>query len=131
CRDDLIWSYRVGEAPGEVEVGLAVLEQRRAGDDLSSSGGQDLRGALDGSNTAADAACQARRDAPHDGDVVAACHRRIEIDDLHLREALEPLHLLLYVRVANRELLALNQLDDGAALEVDCGDQHGRSNTKT
>ena len=84
----------VGQRLGEVEIGPPVLEQRRAGDDLLGAGGEDLLRALDRSNAAADAAGQRRRDLADDREVVAGAHRGVEVDDLHLREPLEPAHPL-------------------------------------
>ena len=57
-------------------------------------------------------------------EVVARAHRRVEVDDLHLRETLEPPHPLEHVVVLDGEPLALNELDDRAALEIDRGNQH-------
>ena len=79
-------------ACANVEVGPAVLEQRRADDDLLRAGGEDSLRALDGPDAAADAARQRAGDLPDEREVVADAHRRVEIDHLHLREALEPPH---------------------------------------
>jgi len=52
-------------------------------------------------------------------------HRGVQIDHLHFRESLEPPpHPFLHVVVSDRQLLALHELYDGAALEIDGGDQH-------
>jgi hypothetical protein len=50
---------------------------------------------------------------------------RVQVDDLHLREALEPPHPAKDVLVPDGEPLALHELYDRAAFEVDGGDQHG------
>ena len=44
-------------------------------------------------------------------------HRGVEIDDLHLRELLEPFHPAEDVVVADRELFALHELDDARRSE--------------
>ena len=58
-------------------------------------------------------------------EVVAGAHRGVEVDDLHLREALEPPHPAKDVLVPDREPLALHELHDRAAFEIDGGNQHG------
>ena len=58
-------------------------------------------------------------DLPHQREVVAAAHRGVEIDHLHLREALESPHPAEDVLVLDRELLALDELHDGAVSEID------------
>ena len=100
----------------ELEVGLAVLEERRAGDDLLRAGGEHLLRALDGADAAADAARERAGDLPDEREVVAGAHRGVEVDHLHLREALEPPHPAEDVLVPDREALALDELHDGAAL---------------
>ena len=115
---------RVGQRFREGEIGLSVLEERRPGDDLLRAGGEHVRGALDGADAAADAAGERRRDLPDEREVVAGAHRGIEIDHLHLRELREPAHPPEDVVVPDREPLALDELDDGAALEIDGGNQH-------
>ena len=82
-------------------------------------------GALDGADAAADAARQRAGDLAHEREVVADAHRGVEIDDLHLGKALEPPHPAEHVVVPDREPLALNELHDGAVLEIDGGNQHG------
>ena len=75
-------------------------------------------------DAAADAARQCRGDLPHDREVVAGAHGGVEIDDLHLRETFEPPHPAEHVIVSDGEPLALHELDDGAVLEIDRGNQH-------
>ena len=113
-----------GQFLREVEVGLAVLENRRPDDDLLRAGGEDLPGALDGPDAAADAARQLSGDDPDERQVVARSHRRVEIDDLDLRKRRETAHPAKHVVVPDGEPLALDQLDHGAALEVDGWNQH-------
>jgi hypothetical protein len=67
---------------------------------------------------------QSPRDVSHEREVVAGAHRCVEIDDLHLLEALEAAHPLLHVGVADGEALALHELHDGAVFEIDRWNQH-------
>src|SRR5260370_43727 len=64
----------------------AVVEQCRAGDALLRAGLEYFCRAPGRADAAADAAGQRRSNLPDDGEVVAAAHRGIEIDDLHLLE---------------------------------------------
>ena len=95
------------------------------------AGRQDVLRALDGADAAADAAGQAQ---PAIWRTIArlspVAHRGIEVDHLHLREAFEATHPRENVVVADGEVLALYELDDGAVLQIDCGDQHETSATK-
>ena len=49
---------------------------------------------------------------------------RVEIDQLHLRRGREPRDPRIDVVGLDREPLALHELDDLAALEIDGGNQH-------
>src|SRR5262245_8977408 len=103
---------------------LAVLEKGGARDDLLCASRQDVARAFGGPHAAADPAGQGRSDAPYDRQVVSDVHGGVEVDHLHLRKTLESRHPGEDVVVAYRQLLALNELDDGAALQVDRGNQH-------
>jgi hypothetical protein len=54
-----------------------------------------------------------------EGQVVADACRGIEIDHLDFGEPGEPAHPPEHIIVPDREALALNELHDGAALEID------------
>ena len=72
-----------------------------------------------------------RRDLADDGEVVALAHRGVEIDHLHLGKALEPPHPPEDVVVSDGEALALDELNDGAALKIDRRNQHhGRRDSR-
>ena len=58
-------------------------------------------------------------DLADEREVVARAHRGVEIDDLHLRKALEAPDPAEDVLVPDGEPLALDELHDGAALEID------------
>ena len=74
---------------------------------------------------AADLAGQPRGQTGHEVAVVAASLGRVEVDDLHERIAGEALRPGVDVAEAQRDPLPLDELDDGAAHQVDGGDQHG------
>src|SRR5439155_9183546 len=122
--DDALAADGVAEPLREREVRLSILEERRAGDDLLRAGGKHVLRAIEGADAASDAARDCAGDLPHDREVVATVQRRVQIDDLHFREALEPAHPAKDVIVLDREPLALHELHDGAALEIDGRDQH-------
>src|SRR5580765_4469053 len=123
-RNHLVDANRVREALRKLEIGTAVFEERRADDDLARAGRQHVASTLGRPDAAANPARQRRRDLSNDRQVVAGTHCRVEIDDLHLREAFEAAHPLEDVFVANREPLALDKLDDRAALKIDRWNQH-------
>src|SRR5439155_25427756 len=83
-----------------------------------------LARAIGRADTAADPARQRARDLTDETEVVPDPHRGVEVDHLHLRELLEPPHPPEHVVVADRETLALDELNHGAALEIDGGDEH-------
>ena len=58
-------------------------------------------------------------DLANQREVVADAHRRVEVDDLNLGEPLEPPDPPEHVVVPDGKALALNELDDGAVLEID------------
>jgi len=129
--DDALTTDRVGERRGEVDVRTAVLEQRGPGDDLMRAGGEDVLRARDRANAAADAAREDTRDLPDEREIVARRHRAVEVDHLHFREPLEPPHPPEDVIVADREALALHELDDGAVFEIDGWDEHSWIHRRT
>ena len=128
--DDAVAADGVGQRLREREIGRAVLEQRRAGDDLLRAGGEHVARALDGADAAADAA----RQAP------AICRTSARLSPLPIAASRSITCTLGNcskrrtqrndVVVSDRELLALHQLDDGAALEIDGGNQHGQKSRK-
>src|SRR4029077_11734891 len=107
--NDLLGADRLRQLFRKVEVGLAVPEKRGPGDDLPGSGRQHVACALDRPDAAPDAARQGARDLPDDIDVVALAHGGIQVDYLHLREALESPHPAKDVLVPDGEALALDE----------------------
>ncbi len=104
--------------------GAAHVEERRPDDDRLRAGFEQVLGAADGSNAAADAARQLRCDLAHQRVVGPDAHRGVEVDQLNLgklREALDP---AVEIVGLDGELLALNELDDFPALEIDRRNQH-------
>ena len=76
--------------------------------------GEQIAGTLHGAHAAAHPAGEPTGDLPHEREVVAHPHGRVQVDHLHLGEALEALHPSEYVVVSDREPLALDELDDRA-----------------
>src|SRR5262249_16088350 len=122
--DHAIAADGAAERAREIDVGGAVREERRSRDDLLCAGGEDFFRARHGSDAAADAAPQRTGDLRYEREVVAGSHRSVQIDHLHLREALEPPHPLLHVHVPDPESLALHAWPDRAVLEIDGRNQH-------
>ena len=60
----------------------------------------------------------------HERAVVPGVLRRVQIDQLHFREPGEPRDPAVEVVGGHREMFALHELDDTAALEIDGGNQH-------
>ena len=118
-RDHARSADRAGERARERDVRRVFCEQRRARDDLVGTRGEHVCRARHAADAAADAAAQRPGDLPHEREVVAGAHRRVEIDDLDFWKPLEPPHPLLHVVVFDREPLALHELHDGAVLEID------------
>src|SRR5439155_6689001 len=130
--DEPVASNRVAQAFGKRQVWTSVLEQGRAGDDLPRAGREKVLRARDAAHAAAHAARERCRDRAHEREVIARPGRRAEIDDLDFWKRGESTHPREYVLVADCEPFALNQLDDGAALKVDRGNQHATASaTKT
>ncbi len=98
---------------------MPALEEGRADDDLPGARAQDVLRAFDGPHASADAAGECAGNLPDERQVLARAHGGVQIDDLHGREALEPPHPRKHVVVANGEPFALDELHDGATLEID------------
>src|SRR5262249_51703720 len=98
---------------------LARLEERRSGNHLPGARGEDVVRAFDGADAAADAARDHACDLAQERLVVASSHGGVEIDHLHFRKLLEAPHPAEHIVVLYGEPLALDELDDGAALEID------------
>src|SRR5690349_949767 len=79
---------------------------------------------LDAADAAAHAAGESSTHLTHERRVLATSARRVEVNQLHTRERRELLDPRLGVRHFDGELLALNQLDDMAILQIDGGDEH-------
>src|SRR5688572_33293022 len=108
----------------EIAVGGAA-KQTGAGDHGLGAGGNQLLGASHAADAAADAARQLLGNAFDELVVVPARHGGVEIDELHLRELLESRNPAVEIVGRDGELVALNELDDTSALEINGRNQHG------
>ena len=95
----------------------AHVEERRADDDGSGAGLEQIFRAADRSHAAADAAGQPRRNLPHERVVGADAHRRVEIDELNGRELREAFDPAVEIARFDRELLTLHELNDAPFLK--------------
>ena len=129
--DDPLGTDRGGEVGGEGEIRPAAAEQRRADDDRRRAVVEHGPCAFDAADPAADAAGELRGDMPHQRIVGARAQGRVEVDQLHAREPLEPAHPGCDVVRRERRPLALDELHDLAALEIDGGDEHRRGQSLT
>ena len=116
--------HRVGQLLREGEVGPTVAEERRADDDVRRAGVEHLAGAIDGADPAANATGPRPAGVPDQRVVAARSDRRVEIDQLQLGEAGEPRNPPVEVRVLERQPLALHELHDLLAAQVDRRNQH-------
>src|SRR5690606_20053916 len=123
-RDDAVGAHRIGEPCGELEVGATVLEERRPDDHVRGALIENRARALDRADAAADATRTPRADVLHERVVVAGADGGVEVDELQLRVAFEPPQPAVEVIVFEREALSLDELDDLAVAEIDCGYQH-------
>ena len=105
-----------------VRPGAAI--QRRADDDVGGAGVEQLARPRRRAHAAADPARQRRGDVAHQRVVVAQRHRRIEVDQLDHREAAEAVNPAVHVGGFQGQRLALDELDDPPALEIDRRNQH-------
>ena len=104
---------------GEGEVDAAALEQRRADHRVGRAAGDDARARSTvrmPPPTRQGSAAQIRATSVI---VVSLVLRRVEIDQLHLRPAGEPVDPFVDVVALERQAFALHELDDAAAHEVD------------
>ena len=123
--DEPVARDSVGDAARQVQVDRPALEERRREDHARGAELDELTGALGGPDAAADAAGQAGTDPRDDGFVRAGVLGRVEVDELHPGIAGEALNPALEIRGFNRQLLALHELDDAAALEIYRWNEHG------
>ena len=113
------------ERLGELEIRLPVAKQRRADDDMRRASRQDVQCAPERADAAADATRSRRADVPNERVVASGANRGVEVDQLQLRERREAADPRVEVGVFEGETLALDELNDFAAAEVDGGDEHG------
>src|SRR5688500_14903105 len=102
----------------EIAVGGAA-KQTGAGDHSLCARGDQLLGALPAAEAAADAARSCLCDRLDGLVVVPARHRGVEIDELYRRELVEFRNPAVEIVGRDGEFVALNELDDTSALEVD------------
>jgi hypothetical protein len=103
---------------GEVTVG-GPAEQSRSGDHGLRAGGDQFLRAPNAANAAANAAGQLRGDLVDERVVIAARHRGVEIDQLHLGELRELFDPAVEIVRGDGELVALDELNDAATLQID------------
>ena len=115
----------VAERAGERQVDAGVREERGADDHLRGAErrGRPLRARRCGCRRPRGRAAR-RRSARTSAFVVAGALRRVEIDQLHLGKPAKPRDPRVDVGRLDRQPLALHELDDAAALEVDGRNQH-------
>ena len=103
--------------------GLAAVPRITLRAPLSSQpiGGRDV------ADAAADAAGEARQQALDQRGVAAGAHGGVEVDHRDLAGEREPLGDRHGIAGVDRLLGAADELDGLAALEVDAGDDHGRT----
>ena len=123
--DHAIDADGVGKPLRARTIGDAVLEQRRADDHFLRADRAQLGRALGRTDAAADLAGQARADLANQMIVRARVHGGVEVDDVDPAKPGETLDPVVEIRRFDGELLALNELDDLAALEIDGWNQHG------
>src|SRR4029453_8067886 len=111
----------------ELHVDGSIAKERRTGDHGVCAVAKDRGGSLDRTDAAADAAGEPAADIRDYRGVVALSFRRVEIDQLHPGKSGEPADPHFRIRRFNGELLALDELNDPAALEVDGRNQHIRT----
>ena len=122
--NDPLEAYGISQASGKDKIRTATLEEGRPRDDLLGARRQKVFGPRDAPNPAAHAARQPARDLTHERHIVPDAHRRIEVDDLHLREALEAPHPAKHILVSQGEPFALNELDDRTVLQINGWNEH-------
>ena len=122
--DDVLAADGVADLRGERQVRAAVLEERRAQDDLARARLNHVLRAFGRADAAADAAGQLAGHTPHQVVVVAGAHRGVEVDELNQWEVLEAPHPPEDVRCLDGHLVPLDELDHLSAFEVDAGNEH-------
>ena len=101
--------------------------RRRAQDHLAGTQVQPAHGRLDVADAAADPAGEPRQQALDQPGVAALAHGGVEVDHRDLAREREPLRDRRRIAGVDRLLGAADELDGLAALEIDAGDDHGRT----
>ena len=122
--DEAIHADGVGKPLRARDVGDTVLEERRSDDHFLGADRAELDRALGRADAAADLAGQPRADVANQVIVRARAHRGVEVDDVDAGKPGEPLDPVVEIGCFDGELLALDELDDLAALEIDGWNQH-------
>ena len=107
------------EAPGELDIDAAIPEQGRTENDFCRAERQGSLRTFDGPDAAADPAGKRSTDVRDERFVAAGTLSRIEIDQLNLRVVRKSPHPRLDIIRLDRQTLALHELHDPAALEID------------
>ena len=114
--DDPIAPHGVTHPGGKGEVGLAVLEDGRAEDDLPGARIDHLPRSLDGPDAASDATAELGGDPPEQVVVGAGAHGRVEVDQLDEGETLESANPPEDVAALDRDPITLDELHDLSTL---------------
>jgi len=122
--DHLLASDGVAHPGGERQVDVTFLEERGTEDDLARAGVDHLARAVHRPDPSADTAGALRRHTANQVVVVAGRHRSIEVDELDHREVLEAADPAEDVGAFDGDPVALDELDDFAAFQVDAGNEH-------
>ena len=109
---------------GELDVDRAVLEERGREDDARGSERDERLRPFGRADAAADPAGKAGADRRDERLVRARVLGGIEVDELHLRVTGEALDPAVDVARLDGQALALHELDDPAALEIDRRYEH-------
>ncbi len=122
--DEAVRGDRIGDALRERHVDRAVLEKRRREDHARGAERDECLRPFGRADAAADAAGEPSADGRDERLVRAGVLGGVEVDELHLGVAGEALDPPLDVAGLDREALALHELHDSAALEIDGRNQH-------
>ena len=117
--DQALGANAPGQFLREGQVDRSALEERRSDDGVRGAALEHFQGARDRSDPAADAAGESGADARDQLVVLPLRLCRVEVDQLHLRPAAEPLDPLVDGGALERKTFALNELHDAPAHEID------------
>ena len=111
----------------KIQIEPALAEERGAHDDFDRSGLAERSGPSEAPDAAPHAAGEPAADLPDEGVVRTRLEGAVEIDELHARVLRESRHPRKHIVARHGEPLALDELNDLAALEIDRWDEHAES----